>query len=273
LRLISWNTNHRTRVAKQQAHALLSREPDLVALQEVTRSTYANLEPVLRDGGLAHIACSLADRTEPKGPRSLGVLIASRHPFELLPGLPIPWPEKALSIAVNESGFAFELHTVHIPPGSTNGWTKVEVLEGVAQGMAQTSSRSKIVCGDFNTPQLEMPTGEILTWAQRITPDGPVVRNTLRRGPGARWDAAERGCLDGPLQDVFRAVHGSALVEASWFLTRKGKRIGRRYDHIFASPEIQLRSCTYLHDWRTAGLSDHSAIEADLGIVGPESPS
>jgi len=259
-------------VAKQQAYALLSREPDLVALQEVTRSTYAILEPVLKNGGLAHIACSLADRAELKGPRSLGVLIASRHSLELLPGLPIPWPEKALSIAI-ESDPAFELHTVHIPPGSTNGWTKVEVLEGVAEGMSQPSSRNRIVCGDFNTPQHETLSGEIVTWGQKITPEGPVIVRTKSGGPGARWDRAERGCLDGPLQDVFRAVHGSALVEASWFLNRKGKSIGRRYDHIFASPEIQPHSCTYLHDWRTEGLSDHSAIEADLVIASPARPS
>ena len=249
--------------------ALLSREPDFVALQEVTSSSFRILEPELRKGGLEHIACSLAEGVAATGPRSLGVLIASRYPFAVIPGLPIPWPEKALSIAVNEPILTFDLHTVHIPPGSSNGWMKVEVLEGVALGLEQPSSRSRVVCGDFNTPQQELPSGEIVTWGQRITPNGPVVKKTIRGGPGSRWDAAERGCLAGPLQDVFRALHGPSLVEASWVLTRKGKSFGRRYDHIFAPSDVQPRSCRYLHNWRTEGLSDHSAIEADLVQTRP----
>ena len=65
-----------------------------------------------------------------------------------------------------------ELHNVHIPPGSSHGWIKVEMLEAVLAGLSRASSRSRLLCGDFNTPQLELPSGEIVTWAQWVRTSG-----------------------------------------------------------------------------------------------------
>jgi hypothetical protein len=60
------------------------------------------------------------------------------------------------------------MHTTHIPPGVTNGWTKIEMLAGVYRELAHPSVIPRMLCGDFNTPQLELPTGEVMTWGQRI---------------------------------------------------------------------------------------------------------
>jgi exonuclease III len=264
MRLISWNANRRKQVVDGQVQALLSRRPDVVALQEVTVATVPLLVRGLRDGGVEHIRSSIAAPMG-TGPRALGVLIASRLPIVAeLPGLPIPWAEKSLSLVLQVGDAEVEIHSVHVPAGSTNRWVKVEVLEGVARGLAQPSARHRILCGDFNTPQHETRGGEIVTWAQRMVGERIVLRARFRGGVGARWDAAERGVLAGGLRDVFRTLHGYGVDQGSWSLTRGGKTVVRRFDHIMVSAGVRPIRCEYRHEWRTANLSDHSAIEAEL---------
>ena len=52
---------------------------------------------------------------------------------------------------------------MHIPPGSSNGWMKIETLEAVSVVVAEVSGSPTILCGDFNTPHMEMPDGSILS--------------------------------------------------------------------------------------------------------------
>ena len=62
--------------------------------------------------------------------------------------------------------------------------------------------------------------------------------------------------------DAFRAIHGYGRKEPSWVFRHGG---GWRLDHLFASAELPVLAARYHHDWRDAGLSDHSALEADVG--------
>ena len=56
--------------------------------------------------------------------------------------------------------------------------------------------------------------------------------------------------------------------DVSWVLhTRARRKAGHRLDHVLASQSLRAGHCDYLHGWREAGLSDHSAIEA---IFEPE---
>ena len=68
------------------------------------------------------------------------------------------------------------------------------------------------------------------------------------------------------LIDAYRHLHGYGRQEFSWFLKRKELRIGRRFDHVFCSPELKVLACEYLHHLREEGLSDHSALELDFDI-------
>jgi exodeoxyribonuclease-3 len=66
------------------------------------------------------------------------------------------------------------------------------------------------------------------------------------------------------LTDAFRH-HQPDLVEHSWFgLSDRGYR----FDHLFitASHTGIVTSCRYLHEPRTSGLSDHSAIAATITL-------
>ncbi|MFP6751243.1 MAG: endonuclease/exonuclease/phosphatase family protein, partial [Pirellulaceae bacterium] len=152
LSVISWNTAHRSGKLSRQVAAMLDREPDIVALQEVTGSTQPRLACGLAEGGLNHFACSLdsGDGTESRsGPRRYGVAIASRFPLqqESRLSLPVPWPEKTLSCFVHCSFGPVEVHSAYVPPGSSNGWIKIETFEGIYQGLAQTNPvHPRILC-------------------------------------------------------------------------------------------------------------------------------
>jgi endonuclease/exonuclease/phosphatase family metal-dependent hydrolase len=270
VKLISWNTNAR-RGVDQQARALLSRRPDIVALQEVTPQSVGAWAEALQAGGFPHVRASVAESSDiRRGPHAYGVLVASR--FASLDAtsvtFPVPaWDEKVLSELLDTPVAELALHNVHIPNGSANGWAKIEVLEAVYAGVSAGCDRQTLLCGDFNTPQCELPSGEVVTWAQDVDASGRVrLAGQILGGSGRRWDAGERNILSGlqpfGLRDVFRSLHGYQVDACSWVVQRKGLVRRRRFDHIFASERLKTISCEYVTAWREAGWSDHAAIEA-----------
>ena len=81
----------------------------------------------------------------------------------------MPWPERILSVAVLTQRGEINVHTTHIPPGSTNGWMKIEMLEAVSAVVSEHSNAPSILCGDFNMPQAETPEGRIVTWGETLS--------------------------------------------------------------------------------------------------------
>jgi exonuclease III len=233
----------------EQAGALASRAPDVVALQEVTVRTWPLWQAALTTIGLPHVAWSTSR------PRRTGVLLASRTPAAGAQPLPVPWPETTLAREID--GVVF--HTVHVP-NAANGWIKIETLEGIRAGLAATSG-ARVLCGDLNTPRRETPDGTVLSFARD-------TRGRLREERGERWDAGELGVVPGladlGFADALRTLHGYARPERSWtFANQKG---GWRLDHVFASRELEVLAAGYHHGWRAAGLSDHAPFEADLRL-------
>ena len=98
--------------------------------------------------------------------------------------------------------------------------------------------------------------------------------NTLRRfrgGSGERWDAGERNVLQGlaefGLRDAYRMMNPyGGDADYSWVLSGKEVSRNRRFDHVFASPDLKPVACRYLHEARERGLSDHSPILAEFEI-------
>jgi exonuclease III len=261
--LVSWNVAGRVKVLGEQIDFLCQREPDIVALQEIRTSTAARIELGLRRAGLENVKHSayLAKHHN----RPYGELIASKWPLELLPptDFEIPFPERVLSVIIDSPSGSIELHTAHIPPGTSQGWKKIETFEGIYKRLACHSENHRILCGDFNSPQAEQANGRIVTWGERIKTNGEIV---VKAGH-ERWDAGERCIIEGlarfDLPDVFRLINGYSVQEFTWYVKRKGKYIsGRRFDHIFASRSLNPTQCRYLHWVREKELSDHSAIEA-----------
>jgi exonuclease III len=254
VRLITWNVNRRVSLLAGQAAALASREPAVVALQEVTAGSWPLWRAAFETIGLPHARCSLDDADparQPIGRRRTGVAIAAREPLGAAPRLEVPWPETTLAAAVGD----VVVHVAHVP-NAANGWIKPDTLAALRAGLAATSG-PRVVCGDFNTPRREHLDGRVISFARDS-------QERLRPERGDRWDSAELGVVPGLRElgfaDAFRAVHGYASKEPSWVWRHGG---GWRLDHVFVFG-LRVVASSYHHAWRDDGLSDHSALEADL---------
>ena len=246
-------------VLAEQAHALALRSPDVVALQEVTARSWPLWRAALETIGLGYAACSLDDADRERQPitrRRTGVVIGSRTPLSLAPSLPAPWPETTLAADVE----GVLVHTAHVP-NAANGWIKPDTLAALRAGLEATSG-PRVLCGDLNTPRREKPDGTVISFARD-------TREQLRPERGDRWDSAELGVVPGLRElgfvDAFRTVHGYGSKEPSWVWRHGG---GWRLDHVFAAG-LEVEAAVYHHDWRDDGLSDHSALEADLRLPQP----
>jgi exonuclease III len=259
VRLVSWNVARRVERQAEQAAALAERAPDVVALQEITARTRPLWAAALADVGLPHARCSLdgADPARaPAGPRRHGVLLAAREPLGEAEALPVPWPESALAAAVGGT----VVHTVHVP-NAANGAVKVQTLRAVRAGLGEGEG-PRVLCGDLNTPRRELPDGTVVSFARDS-------HGRLRPERGEWWDAGELGVVPGlrdlGFTDAFRTLHGYDSREPSWTWRRWGG--GYRLDHVFTSAELRPVAAAYRHEWRDAGLSDHSALEVELAWI------
>lgn len=270
IRLISWNVNRRTTRLAEQVKKLEERQPDIVALQEVTVNTVNRLREELTRIGLPYIDDTTRLLLRPHWSYYC-VLTASRWPLRVLDSLNIIARQRVLSVQIHMNGDLLELHNAYLPLGGKvqDGKSlKIETLEAIYHSLARSSSHPRILCGDFNTPQRELPDGKVMTFGQYHNKQGQILTSrTIGGFSGLQKDQAERNILTGlaqyDLADVYRQLHGYNNVEEySWYHLNRGRRTGFRLDHIFASASLNPVECRYLHDFREAGLSDHSPIEA-----------
>jgi exonuclease III len=243
VRLVSWNVARKLQLLPEQAAHVISRRPDVVALQEVTASSAPLWAQALATIGLEHVALSPARLKRHR------TLLAAREAIEPVEVVPAPWPEAVLSADVG----GIRIHVCHVP-NAANGWKKIETFEAIVAGLEAEGERTRLLCGDLNTPRREFP--QLRSFAydsyQRLRPER-----------GERWDDAELALFRGAggLRDAFRMLHPEGK-EPSWEWPKWGG--GWRLDHLFVSPDLEPLSVEYRHDWRTAGLSDHSALEAEV---------
>lgn len=216
--------------------------------------------------GLAHVLASLdtADpRRAPASRRVTGVLIAASGPLHpAVTTLPVPWAETALGATADSDAGPVEIHCVHVPNAS-NGEVKVRTLQAIRRALQQAPAAARVMCGDLNTPRREMPDGTALSFARD-------TRGRLRPERSAAWDEAELGVVPGlgdlGHSDTFRSLHGYGAREPSWTWQRiSGHGGGWRLDHLFTTrPRCTPPPPATTTSGERSGLSDHSALEADL---------
>jgi endonuclease/exonuclease/phosphatase family metal-dependent hydrolase len=183
MKLISWNVAGRHGKQPKQLQALAAREPDVIALQEVTRTT----APLWRDA-LEHRGFKVEVSGERLEDRKNFNVIAARGHVQAIKALDCAYPERVLSARVVTDAFTLELHNVHIVPGSSRGLAKPAQLRAVYDLVARPCPHHRVLCGDFNTPQSETNGGIVVT--------GPI---TIPRGstsgtqPNATSLPASRG--------------------------------------------------------------------------------
>jgi endonuclease/exonuclease/phosphatase family metal-dependent hydrolase len=254
--LVSWNVAGRKSRLDEQAERVLGVGPDLVCLQEVTPVTAVPWAERLAEAGLVAVVAPLPAARE--GSRRLAVLTAARDPIEVVPMDDVPWPERVLAARVG----ALEIVNVHSPISPKPGLAKVLTHEAVFRHLA-VGAGPRVVLGDLNTPRKELPDGTVWTFARNRY-------GRLREDRGERWDVAEsalvRGLEEHGFRDAFRELNGFDSKEPSWEWPRWGG--GYRLDHLIASTEVTVSTCSYRHDWRRDDrLSDHSALVAELDVA------
>lgn len=254
MRLITWNVAGRVRRQPEQAELIARSGADVVALQELTARTLPLWRSSCAAMGLAACESSLDAAPAAAGRRRLGVLTAAREPLTRLDSPPVPWPERVLCCAMGDVGIV----NVHSPIAPAPELAKVRTHEAIAAHLAACDRRELVLCGDLNTPRRELADGDVVTFAHDSA-------GRLRPDRGERWDRAERALVHGLRDrgwiDAFRALHGYADREASW--TFADDRGGWRLDHVLVHGLRPIASA-YAHEWRRAGLSDHSALVVDL---------
>ena len=255
--LVSWNVAGKVKRLPDQAARIVNVAPDVVCLQEVTDRAVPLWEQALGAFGLEHFAHPPRPAEGRADRRRLAVLIASREPLRDSATIAdLPWPERVLAVTLANG---LQIVNVHSPISPSPGLAKVRTHEAVHAFLRQRGKSPCALCGDLNTPRREHPDGRAWTFARdrygRLRPDR-----------GERWDQAELALIRGlepyGFRDAFRALHGYAEREPSWEWPRWGG--GWRLDHLIVSALIDVHACYYAHDWRRAGLSDHSPLIAQF---------
>jgi exonuclease III len=197
MRVITWNVARRSSRLAEQAAALASREPDVVALQEVTKMTLPLWRALLERIGLPHVRASLdaADPSRaPASRRRTGVLLGSSAAFRNPSAtLHVPWVETAVAAVADAAIGRVEIHYLHVP-NAANGWVKAHTLQAIRAGLQPAPRMPRMVCGDLNTPRRELESGEVVSFARDS-------RGRLRPERGPVWDEAELGVVPG-LRDL-----------------------------------------------------------------------
>jgi len=253
--VITWNVAGRVARQPDQAEVIARARPDVVALQEVTARTLPMWREAFEAMEFRSCACSLDGAAGVFGRRLLGVLTAAGEPLRRLDSPPgLPWPERVLCCGLDD----IEVVNFHSPIAPAPELAKIRTHEALAAYLALSGRGRRVLCGDLNTPRRELADGEVVSFAHDRA-------GRLRPERGERWDQAERALVYGLRQrgwlDAFRALHGYGAREASW--TFAGDRGGWRLDHVLVHGLRPVASA-YAHDWRRAGLSDHSALVVDV---------
>jgi exodeoxyribonuclease III len=256
VRLLSWNVQGKLTRLPDQVSRVGMLAPDVVCLQEVTVKAAPLWEHALTELGLTSIAHPEPWAAHETRKRRLAVLIAAREPMSVSPIPGVPWPERALSARFRDG---LELVNAHSPISPSPELVKVRTHEALFAHLSAAADHPRALCGDLNTPRREHADGTVWTFARDRY-------GRLREDRGERWDSAESALIRGlepfGFRDAFRSLNGFASKEPTWEWPRWGG--GYRLDHLIVSAEVSVTSCSYAHDWRREGLSDHSPLIAEL---------
>ena len=200
MRVITWNVARRSSRLAEQAAALAAREPDVVALQEVTDTTLPLWRVVLERIGLPHVRASLdhAERSRtPAQRRRTGVLLGSRTaPGDPSATLPVPWSETAVA-AVAATAIA-DRDPLPACSKRRQRLGKSAHASGHARGASRRAAGAGRGVRRSRHRRRELESGEVLSFARDS-------RGRLRPERGPEWDEAELGVVPG-LRDLGTAT-------------------------------------------------------------------
>lgn len=281
MRILTWNVNRRWWGCLEGIRDL---EPDIVMLQKVTHENKRGIMAALEFSGYKQCRYSGAMSDTRK---RYGNITASRWPVSAVPrgwASKMPWPQLGLRVAVHTPHGDVDTINVHIPAGSNSGWRKIDTIEAVADAVESGDDVARVLAGDFKEPQKILPGGQLVTFGQRVFPDGSIRLGRRRRGGAPpdsftdmegrtyglhRWDATVRRIFEGSSRHGLRHVikvddEWPSQVPTTYFARNKPWF----FDHLFVSTHFQVTGYRYVDDVREeARYSNHSAVYADVEVV------
>ena len=246
MRLLSWNVQHGGGSrAPQIIDALVSHNPDVIALSEFRVKPGVPICKALASYGWRHI------QTTPTVGSGNGLCVLSRTAMVRSRPCPAP-PENTvrwLDVDFPEYGFGIGvLHILCSVPKLKDGFpgeAKTRFWNAVLQAAENRLPEPFLFVGDFNTGAHHCDeVGRTFVCASHFA-------QLSRSG----WT------------DMWRH-HQSGATEWTWYSKLKGGARGNgfRLDHAFATPSLRPRvaSCSYSHQEREAGISDHSMLLLEI---------
>lgn len=262
MRITTWNVDKGLR--PNQAPFLEEAVPDVVGLQEVSGRHRSFTTSSLERLGLVYVLH--APEGELGSP--YGLVLASRWPLVRIEPkeLGLDLLERVQCAMLDAPGGRIEITMVHVPPGMRkvagrpDPSAKIQTFQSLTQYYGQASDKRQVLLGDFNMPMDELSDGTQTFFG-----------NAHQRGvEEAFYRAASRQSL----RDTFRTLHftpghGFTKPAVSWL--NKGNRASsrpRRFDHVFASPELRAVSANYADAERIwhANVSDHLPLTVELDV-------
>ncbi len=244
-----------------------SQRPDIVALQELSGYTPAQLEADAASWGHAHSALH-NDARFPVG-------LTSRWPLERVASL-----EQGFHRAVLRADAAgLTVYAVHLHP--SNWQARIDEAKRIGEDIASLGRPDPrvVLAGDFNgfSPADREAYGSspgLVPFFKRLDERIPGDRN-LHDGQidyGGIQTVLDLGFLDAAVR--FRGADGLGPTFPTAVVATADHGPPRRLDYIFVSENLgpALRGCRVLDDDTTARFSDHAPVIADLVLpVTPES--
>jgi exonuclease III len=267
MRVISWNVNWRTGLARDQGRLLRELGCDIVILQEVNRKS----AEALRDAaGLAWMIVSAppAGSTVPRHQRLVAVGGTQTSSARRL-DLDAPVPERVLAVEAAVAGLYASVVSYYAPPGVNWGRVKVDQALTVADWLCERTG-PMIIGADANTPKFD-PVDDAGVRTHWHTGD-----RRLNGSPGDDdlWGPSPRHRLKDCLRtwlaaDRTRAtsLHPDGPLAVSHYTGKRKARGGtpRRFDSIWVTPDFKVRDVQYLSH-EIGRLSDHAPVVADLDV-------
>lgn len=278
LRIATWNLNYRSLDVAPTLGELIRRSGvDLALLQEANPGS---LDAVREAAGLDW-AVSAFDAGAPlpvaRSGRRRVAAVAGRGErpscFGLLPGLELP--ERAVFASVTTPLGPLTVVSYHAPPGVSWGQVKVDHAHALLRWIDDTP-RLLVVGADANTPDIDHPDpAQVRThWhtGMRKLHGLPGDDVTFGGAPQHRLRDAYRRWLDEHpdiKEDIQRERPSGPLAISH----RTGKRktspgTPRRFDALWVSPDLAVRSAQYDYTGGVAAGSDHALVIADLARIG-----
>lgn len=163
------------------------------------------------------------------------------------------------------SDIEIELWNIRAVQGNRWGEEKMKIFETIYNRIMAEGSRLRILAGDFNSPDYELPDGQAVPFGY------DKDRNTWQRYVNAELNILKGLGMVGMI-DVFRLLRGYGhldILDVSHATTTDDPLAvppedvtGKRFDHIIASETLNPTECGY----KVSGFnySDHAPIIADF---------